>query len=197
MKTLLSIDLSTNCTGWAVFDLNKKTLIQYGAIKGKNIKNKCKIKSLLLRLICMADLVRELIELNKPSLIVIEEITGSKNRLTQKTLDMMHGILLFRIMDYLDLVYYYDVTGANGWRNHLNLRLSDEDKDWNKEAKELNKSLSKDKIPVRGPKHISARYANFKYQLNLDVDQNKTDGDIADAVSMGSAFLLCNRFTNI
>lgn len=189
MIKVLSIDMSTTCTGWSVFN-DSKELLKYGIIKGKSKKQKSKWNELLTKMKTMAVEIKEVIDLEHPDFIVIEEIAGSKNRIGQKTLDMMHGILWMFIEEYLDRVYYYDVTGNKGWRTQLGLRLDDADKLANKEARDLNKRLdSRQKLPIIGPKHLSCRFASRQFNLDLDCDKRKTDGDIADSVSMGYAFL--------
>jgi hypothetical protein len=188
--TILSIDLSTTCTGWALFNTNGRILIDYGTIRGKTQKGLSKWNTTLNKMKIMAEEIHELIRLYEPDKIVIEEITGSKNRMGQKTLDMMHGILWITIEHDLQKVEYYDVTGNKGWRVHLNLRLDDADKLSNKEARKLNKTLpSKQQIPIIGPKHLAARHANATFNLDLNVDLRKTDADMADAICIGDAFL--------
>ena len=191
MNTLLSIDLSTNCTGWAFFNLDSKELLKYGHIKGKTFKNRSPIRSTLLKLEFMATSILNIIETLKPSKIVIEEIAGSKNRLGQKTLDMAHGILWKAIEKHLDIVQYYDVTGADGWRTHLKLKLTDADKLANKEAKKINPTLGRGvtKMPVYDAKDLAARHANKRFGLALDPQTNQYDADIADSVSLGDAYL--------
>ena len=192
---LLSLDLSTSCTGYAVFDINTKQLIDFRKIKPK-VKGITKMKypeAQIMRMINISEQILEVIEQFKPYAIVIEEIAGSKNRLSQKTLDGLHFVLVYYLMGKFpfDKVFYYDVSGLAGWRTpHLNLRLSDEDKQANKEARKLNKSLpNNQKLPIIGYKHLSCRYVNHKYNLDLDCDKSPTDGDIADAISIGDAFL--------
>jgi Holliday junction resolvasome RuvABC endonuclease subunit len=191
MKTLLSIDLSTNCTGWSLFQIDTCSLIEYGSIKGKSFKDTSQWRSTLKKLEYMASSILNLIEQYKPDLIVIEEIAGSKNRIGQKTLDMAHGILWKTIDKYLDIVSYYDVSGSDGWRTHLGLKLTEADKLANREAKKLNPQLGRgvSKMPVYTPKDLAARYANWRFGLALDVQLNQTDNDIADSISMGSAFI--------
>jgi hypothetical protein len=191
MKTLLSIDLSTNCTGWSVFNMDTRELITYGCIRGKNFKDTSSQRSTLRKLEYMAKSVLSLIESYKPCKIVIEEIAGSKNRIGQKTLDMAHGILWQTIDEYLDLVEYYDVTGSDGWRTHLNLKLTEADKLANKEAKKINPTLGKgvSKLPIYNAKDLAARYANKRFGLTLDPQMNQFDADIADSLSLGDAFL--------
>lgn len=135
--------------------------------------------------------IRNVIENLKPTHIVIEEIAGSKQRLGQKVLDGLHWILLIHIQEYIDIISYYDVTGADGWRTHLGLKLTDADKLANKEAKKLNPTLGKgvSKLPIYDAKDLAARHANAKYGLALDPQTNQFDADVADSVSMGDAWI--------
>lgn len=194
MNYLLSLDLSTAATGYAVFDIDDKSLISYGLLKPSN-KGLSKMgypEKQLRRMMSMAENIISVIDNYKPSAIVIEEITGSKNRLTQKTLDGMHYILAYYLKDVFtfERVFYYDVGGLSGWRTHIKLNLDDADKEANKEAKKLNKDLPRSQhLPVIGKKHLSCRHANHFYGLDLDCELRATDGDIADAVSIGYAFL--------
>lgn len=192
-KFLLSLDMSTTATGWALFSIESGERIQHGIIKpatkggvGKMIYPKQQIT----KMVDIANQILQLIETFKPSAIVIEEIAGSKNRMGQKTLDGLHFVVAWVIEDYLPIVRYYDVTGNAGWRFHLQLKLDDADKAANKEAKVLNKKLAAaQRIPIIGPKHLAVRFANKQYGLCLNFDTSETDGDLADAISMGYAFL--------
>lgn len=191
-KSLLSLDLSTSCTGYAVLDIQSGILLAHGKLKPK-VPGLAKMKyprQQLEKMLNLSEQIVQVIENYRPHQIVIEEIAGSKNRLGQKTLDGLHFIVVYHIQKYLDIVHYYDVTGLDGWRKHLNLVLSDADKEANKEARSLNKKLSKSQqIPIIGPKHLSCRHANKCFNMNLNFDLDETDADIADAVSMGDAFL--------
>lgn len=192
-RKLLSLDMSTTCTGYALFDLETGTLLTYGKLYPKTSGPVAKMTYPRQQLTKMRDLagqMRTIIEEHNPEKIVIEEIAGSKNRLGQKTLDGLHYIVAYAIEEYLDRVSYYDVTGANGWRTHLQLRLDDADKLANKEAKVLNKKLkASQRLPIVGPKHLAQRYVNKLYNLTLNVDEDETDADVGDAVGMGSAFM--------
>jgi Holliday junction resolvasome RuvABC endonuclease subunit len=150
-----------------------------------------KLPGTLAKMLNLAEEIHKLILQYDPTLIVIEEIAGSKNRLGQKTLDGFHWIVLLTIREYLKRVHFYDVTGAEGWRTNLGLRQSEADKLQNKEAKKLNKRLaSSQRLPEVTPKTLAARYAHAKFGMVLDVDQNAGDADIADSLCMGHAFLL-------
>lgn len=190
---LLSLDMSTTCTGWSLFDLKDSTLITQGLIKPstKGGVNKMTYpKQQLTKMVDIAGQLLALIQLYNPKFIVIEEIAGSKNRMGQKTLDGLHFIVVKEIEAYLGRVHYYDVTGSEGWRTNLQLRQSDADKLQNKEAKKLNKKLPPaQRLPVVTPKTLACRYANSRFGLSLDSDTRETDGDLADSISMGAAFL--------
>lgn len=191
MKTLLSLDLSSSCTGWGFFDIDAKTLLQYGHIVGKRSKEKVKLRATLIRLTQMAADIQNLINTLKPEVIVIEEVTGSKNRIAQKTLDAQHAILWVALQDRLHQIVYYDVSGTDGWRTHLQLRLSEADKAANKEAKRVNKKLSKasTELPIINMKDLAVRHANSRFNLQLSREISPTHYDIADAISLGDAFL--------
>lgn len=193
-KTLLSLDMSTTCTGWSLFDIETRALLLYGLIKPstKGGVNKMTYpKQQLTKMLDISEQIEQLIQLHQPSSIVIEEIAGSKNRMGQKTLDGLHFIVVMKIEPYLDRVSFYDVTGSDGWRTHLKLRFSDADKLANKEAKKLNKKLAaSQRMPVITPKHLACRHANHRFNLALDCDQRETDGDLADSISMGDSFMM-------
>ena len=194
-RVLLSLDMSTTCTGFAVFDMDSRALIFRGVLKPSTKGGVAKMsypKQQLTKMIDLSKQILDLIAVHKPTAIVIEEIAGSKNRLGQKTLDGLHFIVAYflELNGWLSLVNYYDVTGADGWRTHLKLRLSEADKLHNKEAVKLNKKLApSQRIPKVGPKHLACRYANAHYGVSLNCDTAETDGDIADAICIGAAFL--------
>lgn len=192
MRILLSLDLSTTCTGWSVFDIDQAKLLDYGTLKPstKGLSKMVYPKQQLTKMIDLSFKIIGLIENYKPTHIVIEEIAGSKQRIGQKVLDGLHWILLMHIQQYIDIVTYYDVTGFDGWRTHLNLRLTDADKLANKEAKKLNKDLDPaSRLPVYDAKDLACRYVNMTHGLSLDPQTNQYDADIGDSVAMGTAFI--------
>lgn len=192
-KTLLSLDMSTTCTGYSVFDIEKKTLLVQGLIKPATKGGVAKMHYPRQQLTKMVDISSQILLLIRefsPHIIVIEEISGSKNRMGQKTLDGLHFLVIWAIQDYLDIVKFYDVSGNQGWRYHLQLRLSEADKLANKEAKKLNKKLpSSQRIPIITTKHLACRHANARFNLGLNCDLRVSDGDLADSVCMADAFL--------
>lgn len=195
MRTLLSLDMSTSCTGWAVFNIDTFELVRYGSVKPVtkyNDKHITKYKypeQQLLKMINLAEQIREIIHLNQPTLIVIEEIAGSKQRLGQKVLDGLHWIVLYLNREIIPIVSFYDVSGIVGWRTDLKLRLSEADKINNKENKKLNKSLkASQRLPIVDWKTLACRHVNRKFGMNLNPDLNTSDADVGDAIAIGDAF---------
>src|SRR5437660_9786886 len=70
-------------------------------------------------------------------------------RSSQKTLDGLHWIVLIKNMKFADLFQYYDVSGIDGWRTSLGIRLSEQDKIKDRKSTRLNSS------------HVAISYAVF------------------------------------
>lgn len=197
MRTLLSIDLSTTCTGWSLFDIDSKKLLDYGLVKpstkyeGVPLTKYVYPTQQLYKMINISQQMVELLERVNPSKIVIEEIAGSKNRLGQKVLDGMHFVLWYHCQKYLPIVEYYDVGGANGWRTNLGIKLSEQDRIHNKEAKKVNKTLEKGsrQLPIIDAKDKACQVVNKIYNLKLDPQVQKFDADLGDSICMGHAWL--------
>lgn len=198
MKKLLTIDLSTTCTGWALFDVDKRQLMDFGAIKPVK-KGLSKAVYPLKQLYVMrnlADQLEILIRKIAPDIIVVEEVNRHKSRMSGKTLDGAHWIFLDKLLiseeDFAKRVRYRDSDGPTGWRSRLNLRLGENDKKLNAERKKINRRKTKGSadLPIINKKHLAARYVNSTLGLNFDVDKNATDNDIVDAIGMGLSELL-------
>lgn len=193
MKYLLSLDLSTTCCGWSVFEIETRKLVTYGILK-PSTKGLYKMeypKQQLTKMIDLSFKLLSLIENYKPHRIVVEEITGSRQRLGQKVLDGIHWLFLYHAQKFIDIISYYDVSGIDGWRTNLGLRLTEADKLNNKESKKINKLLARGSRPLHivDAKDLACRYVNSIYGLNLNAEVNQYDSDVADSVSMGDAFL--------
>lgn len=188
---LLALDLSSSYTGYALFDIKTKGLLKFDGIKGKTFKDEVRARASLHKVEYMACGVAEIVHVYNPTTIVVEEIAGAANRLSQKILDIQHGFLWKALEPDLPKLTYMDVTGGDGWRNKLGIRLTDADKINNKTNKKLNTQIARGtrKLPIVGPKHLAARYANQAYKLNLDPETDVYDGDKADAICLGHAFL--------
>lgn len=173
---LLSLDLSSSSTGFAVFENNK--LKTYGLIKPGKIKGITKLKYPVKQvkiLESMSDQIAALIYAEKPDAIVIEEINRGISRIGQKTLDALHFMVLERLEDHqLAVVNYIDSDGKTGWRPRIGLKMT-------KEHKKLPKQYRR-KIPAQ-------EFVNKKYKTNFNVAERKTDADICDAIGLATAFL--------
>jgi Holliday junction resolvasome RuvABC endonuclease subunit len=191
---LLSLDISTKATGYSLFDIKSKRLLKYGVIKPK-VAGISKMKypeAALYKILDISSKVGELLDIFKPDVIVAEEVNQGLNRISQKSLCAVHFFILDTIRcrgdKMLASVHMVDSDGFQGWRTRLNLRLSDEDKKYNKEARKWNKN-NKLKKPIITKKDLAQRYVNAKYGMSFNVVENTTDSDICDAVSLGHAWL--------
>lgn len=197
MKKLLALDLSTTSTGYAIFDIETKELITYDIIKASSagLSKLTYPAKPLEKILRVADQIMEVIIRYQPDQIVIEEINRGTNRIGQKTLDILHGILWYGIYNYnkemLNIITYIDSDGRDGWRTTLKLRLTDADKLNNRENKKLNKKLAKGtkKLPIITKKDLAQRFVNRYYHLTFDVQENTRDSDMVDAIGLGHVHL--------
>jgi len=201
MRKLLSLDLSTSCTGYAIFDLDSEELLEYGAIKPKvPLLSKMKYpEGAYHRIVDMSTRILEVIQIHEPEHIIIEEVNRGINRIAQKSLDALHffvlDILYFIEPEWLKAVVWRDSNGRKGWRGMLGLQLSVADKEYNKTVRAFNKSAKrkKDKLkkqPVIDWKKLAQLWVNANYETHFDVWANAEDADIVDAICVGSSFFL-------
>lgn len=196
---LLCLDLSTSCTGWASFDGSK--LKASGMIKPK-VKGISALKypeGAYYRILDLADKIKNLIAEHDPDEIIIEEVNRGVNRISQKSLDALHFFVLDRLAlvdkDLLKKMTYIDSNGKKGWRPTLGIKLDDQDKEYNKAAREFNaknkkaiKAGEKTEKEIIGWKHLSIRYVNKRLKMSLDINTSG-DADIADAICLGFAHM--------
>ena len=109
---LLSLDLSTACTGWALFDSKTKELLEYGVVKPK-VQPSLKKDPILFRVTKLQSIADQLydliIKIKGLKKIVIEEIVRGKNRINQKLLDGLHWVILTRIVAFSEIIEFIDV----------------------------------------------------------------------------------------
>ena len=193
---ILTLDLSTSATGWAIFQVDDKSLIDYGVIK-PSMKGLRSLEYPRQQLKKMQDIAAQVLakveSVTRLTRIGIEEVNKSRiaGRLSQKVLDALHFVVLDRIEPKIDLVVYKDSDGATGWRTDLGLVLTPNDRELNKQRKAYNKKRAKGMPikPVITKKHLACRYVNAAYSMSLDCDERPTDGDVADAIGLGHALL--------
>lgn len=167
---LLSLDLSTSCSGWSIFEDN--TLIEYGSIAEGSYKGKSKerypqrtgrVGKMMAEEICQ--LMRD----KKPDRIVIEEASanGIAGVKSIKSLIMLHGSLL-TLMLQSDF-YQYDTLqflSPREWRGAVGLKKNGDFK------------------------QSSVDMANKKFGLTLDLACN----DISDSILLGYGYLKLGGF---
>lgn len=190
----MAIDLSSTCTGWALFDIEAKKLIDCGMIKPshKGISTLEYPRAPLAKMKRMATEVAVLVKSHAKDLkrIGIEEVNLGKNRIGQKTLDACHFFFLEYLDSLIEIVEYRDSDGLTGWRTQLGHVLSEKDKVHNKSARAFNKKVAKGgELVIYTRKHVTQRWANEKFKKNLDIEKNSGDADIADALGLGWAIL--------
>jgi Holliday junction resolvasome RuvABC endonuclease subunit len=191
----LALDVSTK-TGYAILRQDKETqgiiLIEHGCKRlVKKIDDYGDYPWSYLY--ASRDLVAQLTELVakvNPDVIVVEETNKGQNRYSQKILEFLHNTLLVSLDKYrqgaLTPPVFYLSTSE--WRKILDQRLSKDDKINNKIVKAAaDAGISKPKgIKGKiGKKHLSVRWVNETYGLELKMKDN----DSADAISLGTAFL--------
>jgi hypothetical protein len=194
--TVLALDVSKRCPGWAWFEEgkptkfgafpNEKSIQDYGSYPWNYLSAAHDTAAKLLELV---------VELN-PDIVVIEETNGSKSRYTQKTLEFCHALLLQLLQVWAaqggkSVVY----LNTSDWRKTLKVQLSPEDKKQNaklskakRKAAATGEKLDRKALGIRGKvnkKHVAVRWANAEYGLTL----KQKDNDIADALALGAAFL--------
>ncbi len=161
---LLSLDLSTSNSGWAVFQDGKLT--EYGNIPEPKFKGKSKLRypqrsGIVASL--MAVSIEQLILDTKPDHVVIEEVCpgGIAGVKSIKSLCQLHGIILY-------LLYRCNYSGFD---NISMLAPSD----WRK-AVGLKKNLDWKLSAVKKVKEL------------LSITLNESEHDVADAILLGIAY---------
>lgn len=198
-RLLLSLDMSTTNTGYALFDIPTKALVAYGEVAPNLTSLPKEFRAGLEYPRIQVYKMRSIVEQLKPLLtdevevIVIEEINRGKARIQQKILDGLHFVFLDNIPDEMaKKIIYRDSDGSDGWRSRagLGLQLSDLDKEQNKLTRKFNKAVGrKDQKPVITQKHLCCKYVNKYYGTNFDVEVRAKDSDVADAIGLGHFIL--------
>lgn len=191
---ILALDLSTKNSGWACFNNGKLHSHGYVTHKIPGLHKMKYPEGALHKILDMSFQIRELVHFIVPDLIVIEEVNKGKNRISQKSLDALHFFVLEELRQHIDDMFnkikYIDSDGRAGWRPTLAIKLDDHDKAHNKLVRKLYKGKkARLRKEVIGPKHLSCRYVNKLLGFNLDHVANESDGDIADAICCGIAYI--------
>lgn len=168
---ILSLDCSTTCIGWAVFNNDK--LIEYGRIEPteKNLDWQDRVHNLLPQL-------ENLILKYKPTKIYQEDVPfgGSGGALILTQLSYLKGAFSVMQRKYCDIEY----IGVGSWRKNIGINSG---KDQRRNAKKI-KSIEK---------------ANELFNLNLPLEFTSTGNykengsdDIADSILLYCS--LCDKY---
>ena len=155
---LISLDTSTSSTGYAVYISGK--LHRYDLIDFKRIKNTDeRIKEMILK-------IYEIIETEKPQIIVAEMTVVTRNAQTQRNLTMILGAIQGKC---LENNIFFSLLRPTEWRKLVN--------------------NEKEKLPRK--REELKQWSKQKVSDILGI--NDINDDISDAILIGQAYI--NRFT--
>lgn len=129
--------------------------------------------------------------------VVVEEINSGRDRMVQKLLENIHTAACRRFEPYP--IIYLNSDGAIGWRTHLGLKMTKEQKKSNAKLSaakreagkdgELFLAINKKALGIKGKttkKHLAVEWAKQHYKPTLKVKDNNE----ADAICIGAAYFL-------
>lgn len=155
---LISLDTSTSSTGYAVYISGK--LHRYDLIDFKRIKNTDeRIKEMILK-------IYEIIETEKPQIIVVEMTVVTRNAQAQRNLTMILGAIQGKC---LENNIFFSLLRPTEWRKLVN--------------------NEKEKLPRK--REELKQWSKQKVSDILGI--NDINDDISDAILIGQAYI--NRFT--
>ena len=155
---LISLDTSTSSTGYAVYISGK--LHRYDLIDFKRIKNTDeRIKEMILK-------IYEIIETEKPQIIVAEMTVVTRNAQTQRNLTMILGAIQGKC---LENNIFFSLLRPTEWRKLVH--------------------NEKEKLPRK--REELKQWSKQKVSDILGI--NDINDDISDAILIGQAYI--NRFT--
>ena len=137
--------------------------------------------------------VEELIELFKPDVLVVEEVTKSKNPFSQKILDYLH-FLVAKFIQETGIKNIFLQTGE--WRKEVGSYMNEAEKRRNKEVRKYKKEhksklaydIKGKRIGMIGKKHVTIRLINELFKDQLKAQLKRKDEDAADGISLALAY---------
>ena len=144
--------------------------------------------------------VEELIEWLKPDVLVIEEITKSKNAMSQKFLDFLHFVVC-KFIQETGIKNVWFQTGQ--WRSEISSYMNDSEKKHNKKVKAYKDAYFKKhgkettvaydidtgkRIGKIGKKHVTIRLINEVFKDQLKKKLIRKDEDTADGIALVFAY---------
>lgn len=196
-ERVLSLDLSTK-TGYCLLVSSDRGMIleAYGQIdKVSCPEDESYPSSYVTWAYKCFEKVEELIECLNPDVLVVEEVTRSKNALTQKILDYIH-FLVAKFIQETGIRAIFFQTGE--WRKEVGSYMSKTEKEQNKYVKEYKdktgKKLARDKnnkvIGKVTKKKVTIRLINDIFKSQLKILLGPSEDDTADAIALSYCYYL-------
>jgi Holliday junction resolvasome RuvABC endonuclease subunit len=137
--------------------------------------------------------IEKLIERFQPDVLVVEEVTKSKNAYSQKILDFIH-FLVAKFIQETGIKNIYLQTGD--WRKEIGSYMNDVEKKHNKQVKEYKKKnktntaydINGKRIGMIGKKHVTIRLINEVFKDQLKNLLKRKDEDAADGIALCLAY---------
>jgi Holliday junction resolvasome RuvABC endonuclease subunit len=196
-ERVLSLDLSTK-TGYALIVSSDKgaALEAYGQIKKIDCPEEEPYPGSYVTWAykCYNE-VEKVIEEYQPDILVIEEVTKSKNPFSQKILDWLH----FLVAKYIQETGIRNVFFQTGeWRREVGSYMNDAERKRNKEVREYKKKnktklaydIKGKRIGMIGKKHVTIRLINDLFKDQLKTPLRRKDEDAADGISLSLCYHL-------
>lgn len=188
-EKVLSLDISTK-TGYSlgIISNGEFQLVVYGQVPKIECPDENYPGSYVKWAYKCWDAIEKLIEEHQPDVLIIEEVTKSRNAMSQKILDFVH-FLVARFIRETGIKNFYFMTGT--WRKETDTRLNDEEKKRNKEVKKYKKEhgtkLAYDikgrRVGAINKKHVAIRRVNELFGIKLKMKDNDTAESILLAYS--------------
>lgn len=197
VERVLSLDLSTK-TGYALLLLSDEgiCLEAYGQVdKISCPENESYPGSYVTWAYMCYQKVEELIEKYQPDVLVVEEVTKSRNPFSQKILDYLH-FLVAKFIQETGIKNVYFQTGD--WRSEIGSYMNSEEKKRNKAVREYKKKnktniaydINGKRIGLIGKKHVTIRLINDVFKDQLAKPLKRKDEDTADGIALSYCYCL-------
>lgn len=196
-ERVLSLDLSTK-TGYSLLVLsgNEMVLEAYGQLDKVSCPDEEPYPgSYVTWAYKCFEKIEELIEWLKPDVLIIEEVTRSKNALTQKILDYLH-FLVSKLIQETGIRNIWYQTGE--WRKEVGSYMNKSEKKQNEYVRDYKKKtgkiLARDKnnkvIGKVTKKKVTIRLVNDIFKSQLKTLLGPSEDDKADAIALSYCYYL-------
>lgn len=108
---ILSLDQSTKCTGYSIFDNDE--LLKYGTLEVNDNDE------LFYRMIEMTNQIKNLVELSKPDFVIFEDVQFQNNYKTFKILSQFQGMIIKLLFE---LNINFEIIEGSRWKSFNNIK---------------------------------------------------------------------------